>query len=126
METCGSDLAGRRVLVIEDEALIAMLLEDQLGELGCAVAAVATRFEDAMEKATSLAFDVAILDVNLRGKESFPIAEALRARRLPFVFATGYGATALPEPLRSVPIVHKPYQLQQLAGALGAAIEAKA
>ena len=89
METRGSELAGRRVLVIEDEALIAMLLEDQLAELGCEIAGVAARFDDALEKATALAFDVAILDVNLSGKESFPIAEALRARGMPFVFATG-------------------------------------
>ena len=125
METRGSELTGRRVLVIEDEALIAMLLEDQLAELGCEIAGVAARFDDALEKATALAFDVAILDVNLSGKESFPIAEALRARGMPFVFATGYGATALPETLRSVPIVRKPYQLQQLAVVLRAALDAR-
>ena len=116
------DLAGRRVLVIEDEAMVTMLLEDTLADIGCEVAGLASRFNDAMEKATSLSFDVAILDVNLNGHPTYPIAQALTERGLPFLFATGYGLGELPEPLGSVPVLRKPFQQHDLEQALQAAL----
>ena len=126
MEAPSNDLAGRRVLVIEDESLVMMLLEDTLAEIGCEVAGLASRIPDAMEKAKSLSFDIAILDVNLNGEPSFPIADALVDRGTPFVFATGYGAASLPAALQGVPILQKPFQQSDLERALRAAIGVKA
>ena len=82
------DLTGRRVFLVEYEALIIMMVEDALADLGCEVAGVASRFDDAVAKARKLAFDVAILDVNLNGLRTFPIAEIIQDRGIPFVFAT--------------------------------------
>lgn len=118
-------LSGRKVLLVEDEALIGMLLQDTLEELGCEVVGEASRFEDALAKAQTLAFDVAILDVNLEGQHTFPIAEALAARGSPFVFATGYGAARLPQTLQDVPVLQKPFQQQDLARALLAAVNGR-
>lgn len=110
--------AGLRVMVVEDEALLAMWVEDVLEEMGCKVVAIASRLEDAMDKARGLAMDVALLDVNLAGQLSYPVAEILRARSIPFVFATGYGVAGLPNGLQDVPMLPKPFQPDQLAEAL--------
>jgi CheY-like chemotaxis protein len=126
VEASSDNLAGRRVLIIEDEALVAMLIEDVLADVGCEVAAIASRFQAAMEKATSLDFDVAILDVNLHGQRTIPIAEALVDRGKPFIFATGYGATSLPAQLEGVPVLHKPFQRRDLEQALRTALRVKA
>jgi CheY-like chemotaxis protein len=125
MERRSDGLVGRRVLVIEDESLLVMLLEDFLESIGCVVAGVASGFPAALEKAQALSFDVAILDVNLNGRQSFPIAEALVGRNLPFVFATGYGVAALPPALRDAPVLQKPFQQRQLEQALRQALAAK-
>ena len=114
-------LAGTRVLVVEDEALVSMLVEEYLDELGCEVVAVSPRLEDALEKARTLALDAAVLDVNLAGRLSYPVAELLRSRGVPFVFATGYGVAGLPEGLHGAPVLAKPFQQDQLAAALCAA-----
>ena len=123
MEASAPDLVGRRILVIEDEAMVSMLIEDALIDMGCVVVALASRFNDALSKAQTLAFDAAILDVNLAGERSFGIADALRIRKLPFVFATGYGTTSIPEPLRGAPILQKPFSRTELERALLSAIE---
>lgn len=107
-----------RILVVEDESLIRMLLEDMLTDLGHEVAATAASVEAARELATSADFDAAILDVNLEGHEVFPVAEILAQRGLPFVFASGYGHTALPEQFRDRPTLQKPFQGAQLESAL--------
>lgn len=114
-------LDGMRVLVVEDEALVSMMLEEFLDELGCDVVATAARLEDALVKAATLMLDVAVLDVNLAGVVSYPVAEALRARGVPFVFSTGYGAGGLPDAMRDAPVLSKPYRQEQLAEALVAA-----
>jgi CheY-like chemotaxis protein len=116
------DLAGRQVFLVEDEALIVMLVEDALADLGCELAGVATRFDDAFTKAKDLSFDVAILDVNLNGLRTFPIAEAIKARGIAFVFATGYGASSVPDGLNAVPILQKPFALSDLERALRRAL----
>jgi CheY-like chemotaxis protein len=116
------DLAGRRVLLVEDESLIIMLIEDALADLGCEIAGVASRFEDAISKARTLAFDIAVLDVNLNGLRTFPIAEIIKARGIAFVFATGYGSTSVPEGLNTVPILQKPFAAGELGEALSAAL----
>ena len=83
--------ASRRVLVIEDEMMIAMLLEDMLADLGHQVVGVAGRLDVALELARDADADLAILDVDLGGESSFPVAEVLTSRGLPFLFATGFG-----------------------------------
>jgi CheY-like chemotaxis protein len=95
-----SATSAKRILVVEDELMIRMLLEDMLGELGYTVAAEAARIEEALEAAKNADFDIAILDVNLNGQPISPVADALVARGMPFVFATGLRRT---RPSRTVP-----------------------
>jgi len=106
--------AALRVLVVEDELMIRMLLEDMLGELGHTIAAAAARIDEALEVAKTADFDLAILDVNLNGEPISPVADALVARGVPFVFATGYGEQGLPTPYRDRPTLKKPFQLEGL------------
>ena len=103
-----------RVLVVEDEYLIRMLLEDMLEELGYALVAAVGTISEAREIATNGEFNAAILDVNLDGQEIYPIAEILAKRGVPFVFVTGYGERSLPEPYRGRPALQKPFQAEQL------------
>ena len=117
-----SGLAGRKVLVVEDEARVAMLIGDTLEDIGCEVVATATHFDDAFAKATSLAFDVALLDVNLNGEVSYPIAETLAEQGRAFVFATGYIAAQLPRSLRDAQLLQKPFARRDLERALQAAL----
>ncbi len=107
-----------RVLVVEDEYLIRMLVEDMLADLGYAVAAAVGSLAEASEFATTGDFSAAILDVNLDGKEIFPVADILERRGLPFVFVTGYGERSLPERYRNRPTLQKPFQAEQLSAAL--------
>ncbi len=107
-----------RVLLVEDEAFIAMVVESYLEELGCDVVATASRLEDGIRKATDLQIDVALLDVNLAGKLSYPIAEVLNSRNIPFIFATGYGLSALPDTFTGTPVLPKPFEQIKLAQAL--------
>lgn len=118
MHSKDRNLSGLKVLIIEDEAMIAMLLEDLLCDLGCEVVATASRYEDALAKASTLTPDVALLDVNLDGKLSLPIAATLGERKVPFVYATAYGA-AMPEDAPPGPILSKPFGLSELKHALG-------
>ena len=90
-----SSARGLRVLVIEDEGMVAFFIEDMLTEMGHEVGAVASRMQEALDLARTGTFDLAIVDVNLDGQPSYPIAEVLRERGIPFVFATGYGAKGL-------------------------------
>ena len=109
---------GLRVLIVEDEAIIAMTAEDMLEELGHQVAGVAGSVPEALALVERGGFDLALLDINLNGAQSLPVAEALRARGLPFVFATGYGAAGRGEEFADVPFVTKPYRLKDLSEAL--------
>jgi CheY-like chemotaxis protein len=118
-------LDGCRIFVVEDESVITMLLQDMFEELGCNVVSLASRFQDALDKANTLSFEVAILDVNLNGQRTFPIAEALTVRGLPFVFATGYGAAVVPENFRGVPVLQKPFRLADLERAVRSALAAR-
>lgn len=103
-------LSGRRVLIVEDESLVAMLLEAVLGDLGCTVIGPESNIEDGLRVVTGgLQLDAALLDVNVAGQEVFPVAEALKARGIPFVFSTGYGESGLPEEWRGNPTVQKPF-----------------
>jgi CheY-like chemotaxis protein len=114
--------AARRVLVVEDDIMIRMLIEDMLNDLGFAVAAQAAKVSDALVAAQNADIDVAILDVNLSGETTGPVAEALAARGTPFVFATGYGEHTLPEQFRDRPLLKKPFQLDGLKRMLETAL----
>lgn len=98
-----------RVLVVEDEALVGMLLEDMLSDIGCAHVEVLSRFSDGLLAAETGTFDLAVLDVNLDGVPSFPIAERLMARNIPLVFATGYGAGGMDPRFLNIPTLQKPF-----------------
>jgi CheY-like chemotaxis protein len=116
-----SDVA-KRVLVVEDELMIRMLLEGMLTDLGHTVAGQAGGIEEALALADQADFDVALLDVNLNGKPITPVVEILIKRGLPFVFASGYGQRGVPEPYRESPTLQKPFQVEALAQALQAAM----
>ena len=113
-------VGGKRVLVVEDELMIRMLLQDMLTDLGYTLAGEAGRIDEAMALARDGEFDVAILDVNLNGQPISPVVEILVARGLPFVFATGYGQRGVPEPYRQRPTLQKPFQADALAQAIEA------
>jgi CheY-like chemotaxis protein len=118
MQDVGRELIGRRVFVIEDEPMVSMLMEDLLCDIGCDVVATASRFDEAVQKAESTAFDVAILDVNLNGQHTIPIAEEFARRDMRFVFATGYALPPVPGALRKVPVLRKPFRQEDLARAI--------
>jgi CheY-like chemotaxis protein len=108
-----------RVLVVEDEMTIALLLEDMLDNLGHKVVALALRFGQAVKLATDAQIDVAILDANLNGQISFPVAELLEARGIPFVFATGYGSAGVDTSYRGRGmVIKKPFDFKDLRGAI--------
>jgi CheY-like chemotaxis protein len=102
------------VLVIEDEGLVAMLLEDMLIEMGHVVGAVASRMADGVDLARDGSFDLAIMDVNLDGQPSYPIAEILQRRGIPFIFATGYGGKGLDAKFAGTPALAKPFAISDL------------
>jgi CheY-like chemotaxis protein len=110
-----------RVLIVEDEMMIAMMLEDMLADLGHQVAAVAMRLPQAVQYAKDADIDLAILDVNLDGRMSFPVAEILRARGISYFFASGYGSPGLEEPYIDDIIVRKPFESGDIAGAIARA-----
>lgn len=109
-----NEIAGRRVLVVEDEMLIAMTIEDVLVALGCQIVGPVATLDKALKVALEETFDAAILDVNIRGGETYPVAEVLLARGIPFALASGYGEWALPEALRGQPRLTKPFTTAQL------------
>jgi CheY-like chemotaxis protein len=117
-----ASLQGRRVLIVEDELMIRMLLEDMLGDFGCVLAAEAGTIESALAAVRDTQIDVAVLDVNVEGAVITPVAVELAARGVPFVFATGYGARGLPEGFADRPVVQKPFETAALEKALGAAL----
>jgi DNA-binding response OmpR family regulator len=100
---------AKRVLIVEDEVLIAMNLEDMLNDLGHEVIGQATRIELAMDLARESDIDFAVLDINLAGKKSFPVADILSERGIPFAFATGNGPEGLMDGYRDFPALQKPY-----------------
>jgi CheY-like chemotaxis protein len=103
-------LEGRTILVVEDESLVAMLLETILEDMGCATLGPVSTVDEALSViADGQAFDGALLDVNVAGKEVFPVAAALKERGVPFVFSTGYGEGGLPEEWRGHPTIQKPF-----------------
>lgn len=107
-----------RILVVEDEMTIAMMIEDMLGELGHEVIDLAMRLPQAAEIASKADFDLAILDVNLDGRKSFPVADILLKRGIPFAFATGYGAAGIEPAYARQPVITKPFVIDDLKAAI--------
>jgi len=111
-------LAGSRILVIEDEPLVAMMVEDMLVECGAEVIGPASTLADAFALAEAGGFDAALVDVNLNGERSDAVAALLRERGIPFIYATGYGAAA-----DDGATLTKPYRREQMEAALERALD---
>jgi DNA-binding NtrC family response regulator len=118
----GPRMAGTRVLVVEDEFLLAIALEDLLTDEGCIVIGPFARVSDALAAASGEKIDLAVLDVNVAGEKVFPVADVLDGRGVPFVLLTGYGDTAIPRDRRHWQAYSKPYRAGPLIDALVAKI----
>jgi CheY-like chemotaxis protein len=111
-------LTGRRVLVIEDEMLILMMIQGMLEDLGCDSVTAAARVNQAVNLIEEQSFDIAMLDVNLGGTDSRLVAEALAARAVPFLYSTGNAGHAIGESFRDRPALKKPFEFEALADML--------
>lgn len=111
-------MTGLRVLLVEDEALIAIMAEDMIESLGHRVVRTCPTLADALDGCAAGDFDAALLDVNLNGDSSMAVAAALKARGIPLAFTTGYGVTGVDQAHRDVPVLTKPYALAALEAAL--------
>jgi DNA-binding response OmpR family regulator len=109
-----TEIARPRILVVEDEMLIAIMIEDAVQDSGGEIVGPVATLERALKVAEEEEFDAAILDVTVRGGKVYPVAELLLKRGIPFVFASGYGDWALPEGLRDKPRLMKPFTLAAL------------
>ncbi len=118
--------SGARVLVVEDEMMLALMMEDMLADIGHTPVGPATRVENALKLVDEGGFDAAILDIKLDGQDSYPVADALTAHAIPFVFASGYSAGRLHEKYRGVPSVQKPFLQSELERVLDSALNSKA
>jgi DNA-binding response OmpR family regulator len=107
-----------RILVVEDEAMIAILVEDMVLDFGSEVVGPAAKMDEALRLAAQADLDAAILDVNVGGAVVFPVADVLRGRGVPIIFATGYGAGELPIRFQDDPALTKPFSYEALAEAL--------
>lgn len=117
-------LAGCRVLVVEDELLVAMLVETALEDENCTIVGPYGGLREALEAARSEALDLAVLDINLGGELVFPVAEVLAGRGVPFLLLSGYGEVALPNDRRHWPICSKPFNLHDLVAVLSRLVAA--
>ena len=109
-------LAGLRILVVEDEVMIAMMLEDMLHEFGCSVVGYAASIEKALASIASNALDGVLLDMNIRGANTLRVAEELLRRSVPFLLVTGYGDREVDPPeIKTAPRLVKPFNQQELA-----------
>jgi CheY-like chemotaxis protein len=104
----------RRVLLVEDEVLITLLLQDMLLDLECEVADAPASLDDALSAARNGAFDLALIDLNLHGKLTYPVADILKARQIPFIFVTGYGSAALEPAYADALVLEKPFHRKDL------------
>jgi DNA-binding NtrC family response regulator len=118
-----TDLAGKRVLVVEDEWLLAEDVRDALERCGAVVVGPAPDVDRAREFAQAGGFDCAVLDINLHGEHVFGLAREMKSRGQRFVFATGYGAALVPADLRSTPHFEKPLQFEAFTQAVARACE---
>lgn len=114
-------LQGRRILVVEDEPLVALLLEAMFEDMGCVLVGPFAAVSQALESLDrGVNADAALLDVNVSGEVVFPVAERLKAQGVPFVFCTGYGEAGLPDVWRGNPTLQKPFTEATVTEALAA------
>jgi CheY-like chemotaxis protein len=111
------------VMLVEDETLIRMMIAGMIDELGHTVVAEAANIGDALKLARTAGFQIAILDINVGGDRIDPVAEIINERRLPFVFASGYGAAGMPEGFRDRPVLQKPFLIERLQQAMETALK---
>jgi CheY-like chemotaxis protein len=112
-----------RVLIVEDEIIVAMFLEDLLGDFGYEVAGVVSFLDEAMARPAD--YDLAVLDVHVNGRPIFDFADRLAARGIPFVFATGYGPRGIPDRHAGRPVLQKPFQPDELKATLALALDGR-
>lgn len=112
----------RQVLIVEDEPLLAMNLEDMLTHLGHVITSTATRIDKALSLAEGSEFDLAFLDINLAGSNTFEVAAILRKRKIPFIFTSGYGADGLIDGYRTAHLLTKPFGAEELEGKIAQAL----
>ena len=117
-----AELRGLRILVVEDEFLVAMELEAMLRDLGSEVVGPLGRLDEALAVAREKPLDLALLDVNVGGRLVTPVADALAGRAIPFVFCTGYDGSSLPSRHAAAPILMKPCQAHELRSVLLSAV----
>ena len=111
-------LAGLRVFVAEDEFHVLQLIEDMLVELGCIICDSVSSVRAALDRAAATKAQLAVLDVNLRGKTIFPAAQILRSRGIPILFSTGYGGDGIEADWKTCPVIQKPFAIERLEGVL--------
>lgn len=111
-------LSGRRVLVVEDEMLVVMMIEDMLADLGCTSVASAATVARALALIDAQVFDIAILDMNLSGNDSHPVAEVLSARGIPFIYSTGNTGHGVGDGYSDRPVLKKPFKYEELVAIL--------
>ena len=111
-------LSGRRVLVVEDEMLVLIMIEDMLADLGCKSVNSAATVDKAIALINTQVFDIALLDMNLNGNDSHPVAEALSARGVPFVYSTGNTGQNSRDGYSDRPVLKKPFKYEELAAIL--------
>jgi CheY-like chemotaxis protein len=118
-------LSHRRILVVEEEMMVLMVIEDMLADIGCESVTAAATVDQALTLLDTKVFDAAMLDVNLNGGTSYPLAEVLAARGIPFVFATGYNGHAMKKGYGDRPLLKKPFQLNDLITVLTPILSAR-
>ncbi|MGF1605283.1 MAG: response regulator [Rhodothalassiaceae bacterium] len=118
-----SALRGKRILVVEDEPIVAMSLEGILEDLEAVVVGPVGTVAQALRLAADEGYDAALLDININGERSYPVAELVKNRNIPLVFASGYGDSGW-DGAPEAPVIGKPYNRDQLARALGGVLGA--
>jgi CheY-like chemotaxis protein len=109
-----SEFSGIKVLIVEDEGFVALMIEDMLQDLGCEIVASVAGLNEACRIAAIAQLDLAVLDINLGRERSFAVAEILRERGVPFMFSTGYGTAGLPTEFSGSPVLGKPFSAKEL------------
>ena len=117
-----TEMTPRQVAIVEDEGMVAALLEDLLADLGHEVVAIVGRMDRASRLVSETSADVVLLDVNLNGEQTYSLASTLVSRGIPFIFATGYGSAGLKQEWRETPVLQKPFQTRDLERALRQAL----